>query len=99
MHPSEELPEQETAVGGTCGGESSSLLRAEDDISRARSATSREPDSFFVFSHKHTVRQNISSRGKGNHLLGLQWERALAAVDQSFLKKAPHDANVYPRQS
>ncbi|MPC76045.1 hypothetical protein E2C01_070446 [Portunus trituberculatus] len=32
MHPSEELPEQETV-----------LFRLEDDVSRARSATSREP--------------------------------------------------------
>ncbi|MPC43725.1 hypothetical protein E2C01_037377 [Portunus trituberculatus] len=47
-----------------------------------------------------------SSRGKGNHLLGLQWERALAAVDGvprpmriSCFKKRPHDTNVCPRQS
>ncbi|MPC95717.1 hypothetical protein E2C01_090941 [Portunus trituberculatus] len=39
IHPSEELPEQETAVGGPCGGESSSLLRPEDDVSRARAET------------------------------------------------------------
>ncbi|MPC29674.1 hypothetical protein E2C01_022920 [Portunus trituberculatus] len=55
MRPSEELAERETAVGGPCGGESSSLLRPEDDVSHAR--------------------------GKGSHLLRLQWERALAAVD------------------
>ncbi|MPC51913.1 hypothetical protein E2C01_045770 [Portunus trituberculatus] len=36
MRPSEELPEQETAVGGPSGGESSSLLRPEDDVSQAR---------------------------------------------------------------
>ncbi|MPC80073.1 hypothetical protein E2C01_074638 [Portunus trituberculatus] len=41
MHPSEE---QETAVGGPCGGKSSFPLRPEDDVSRARSVTSREPD-------------------------------------------------------
>ncbi|MPC79233.1 hypothetical protein E2C01_073749 [Portunus trituberculatus] len=35
----------------------------------------------FVFSHKRTVTQKISSKGKGHHLLGRQWERALAAVD------------------
>ncbi|MPC37227.1 hypothetical protein E2C01_030701 [Portunus trituberculatus] len=35
MHPSEELPEQETAVGGPCGGKSSFLIRPEDDVSRA----------------------------------------------------------------
>ncbi|MPC97508.1 hypothetical protein E2C01_092826 [Portunus trituberculatus] len=61
MRPSEGLPEQKTA----CGGESSSLLRPEDDVSQAR----------------YKVTQKISSTGKGNHLLGLQWERALAAVD------------------
>ncbi|MPC68498.1 hypothetical protein E2C01_062701 [Portunus trituberculatus] len=55
MRPSEALPDQETTVRGTCGGEYSSLLRPEDDVSRAR--------------------------GKGDHLLGLQWERALAGVD------------------
>ncbi|MPC83416.1 hypothetical protein E2C01_078125 [Portunus trituberculatus] len=46
MRPSEELPEQETAAGGSYGGESSFPLRPDDDVSRARSATSREPDSF-----------------------------------------------------
>ncbi|MPC51029.1 hypothetical protein E2C01_044866 [Portunus trituberculatus] len=35
----------------------------------------------FCFSHKQKVTQKISSRGKENHLLGRQWERALAAVD------------------
>ncbi|MPC46243.1 hypothetical protein E2C01_039957 [Portunus trituberculatus] len=92
MGPSEELPEQETAVGCPCGGESSSLVRPEDNVSRARLATSREPDSFLSFPHKRTVTQKISSRGKGNHLLGRQW-------DQSFKKKAPHDVNVCPQQS
>ncbi|MPC38030.1 putative carbonic anhydrase 5 [Portunus trituberculatus] len=52
MRPSEELLEQETAVGGPSGGESSSLLRTEDDVSRARSATSRESE-FFLFSHSY----------------------------------------------
>ncbi|MPC41394.1 hypothetical protein E2C01_034984 [Portunus trituberculatus] len=33
---SEELPEQEADVGGTCGGETPSLLRPEDDVFRAR---------------------------------------------------------------
>ncbi|MPC48000.1 hypothetical protein E2C01_041764 [Portunus trituberculatus] len=55
MRPSKKLPEQETAVTGPCGGESSILLRPEDDVSQAR--------------------------GKGNHLLGRQWERELAAMD------------------
>ncbi|MPC78220.1 hypothetical protein E2C01_072703 [Portunus trituberculatus] len=80
MRPSEELPKQETAVGGLCGGESSFPLRPEDDVSRAGSATSREPE-IFLFYHMYKVTQKISSRGKENHLLGLQWERALAAVD------------------
>ncbi|MPC63841.1 hypothetical protein E2C01_057947 [Portunus trituberculatus] len=35
MRPSE-LSEQETAVGGPCGGESSFPLRPEDDVSSAR---------------------------------------------------------------
>ncbi|MPC88404.1 hypothetical protein E2C01_083306 [Portunus trituberculatus] len=35
----------------------------------------------FVFSHKQTVTQKISSRGKGSHLVGVQLERALAVVD------------------
>ncbi|MPC57726.1 hypothetical protein E2C01_051714 [Portunus trituberculatus] len=39
MRPSEELPEQETAVGGLCGGESPFLVRPEDDVSRARAET------------------------------------------------------------
>ncbi|MPC97943.1 hypothetical protein E2C01_093289 [Portunus trituberculatus] len=59
--------------------------------------TSRGPDS----------NTKNGSKDKGNHLLGLQWEGALAAVDgvprphatQSFKKKAPHDTNVCPRQS
>ncbi|MPC66889.1 hypothetical protein E2C01_061044 [Portunus trituberculatus] len=80
MRLSEELPEQETAVGGPCGGESSFPLRPKDDVSLARSATSREPECF-VFSHKKILTQKISSRDKENHLLGQQWERALAAVD------------------
>ncbi|MPC83437.1 hypothetical protein E2C01_078146 [Portunus trituberculatus] len=36
MRPSEELPEQETAVGDPCGEESFFLLRPEDDVSWAR---------------------------------------------------------------
>ncbi|MPC96635.1 hypothetical protein E2C01_091906 [Portunus trituberculatus] len=39
MRPSEELPEQETAVGGLCGGVSSFPLRPEDDVSRTRAET------------------------------------------------------------
>ncbi|MPC77536.1 hypothetical protein E2C01_071994 [Portunus trituberculatus] len=80
MRPSEELPEQETAVGGPCGGESF-LIRPEDDISRARSAISREPEIFLCFPIRKKVTQEISSRGKGNHLLRRQWERVLTAVD------------------
>ncbi|MPC58331.1 hypothetical protein E2C01_052329 [Portunus trituberculatus] len=81
MRPLEELPEQETAVGGPCGGESSFPLRPEDDVPRARSATSREPDSFLCFPIKKNSNTKNGSRGKGSHLLGLQWEEALAAVD------------------
>ncbi|MPC30757.1 hypothetical protein E2C01_024026 [Portunus trituberculatus] len=74
MRPSEELLEQETAVGGCCGSYSDLKM------------TYRGP-----------VTQKISSRGKGNHLLGRQWERALAAVPMltnrfEKKKKAPHDA-------
>ncbi|MPD06956.1 hypothetical protein E2C01_102794 [Portunus trituberculatus] len=47
--PSEELPEQETAAGAPCGGQSSFPLRPEDDVSRTRSATSREPECFLCF--------------------------------------------------
>ncbi|MPC77304.1 hypothetical protein E2C01_071755 [Portunus trituberculatus] len=35
----------------------------------------------FVFNHMYKVTQKIGSRDKGNHLLGLQWEGALVAVD------------------
>ncbi|MPC48518.1 hypothetical protein E2C01_042292 [Portunus trituberculatus] len=50
MHPSEELPEQETAVGGICGGESSSLLIPEDDVSRARLAPGAKETTYWDYS-------------------------------------------------
>ncbi|MPC76195.1 hypothetical protein E2C01_070602 [Portunus trituberculatus] len=42
MRPSEDLPEQETAVGGHCGGEYSFLLRPEDDVSWASAKTASQ---------------------------------------------------------
>ncbi|MPC15981.1 hypothetical protein E2C01_008787 [Portunus trituberculatus] len=49
------------------------------------------------------LHQKISCRGKENHLLGRQWERALAAVDgiphphvdQSFKKKRPYMMRMF----
>ncbi|MPC96323.1 hypothetical protein E2C01_091575 [Portunus trituberculatus] len=81
MHSSEELPEQETAVRGPCGGESSFLLRPEDDVSWARSATSRE-----------RARETTYSDDNGNERW-LPWTGYLVPMQTNrSKKKARHDA-------
>ncbi|MPC96704.1 hypothetical protein E2C01_091979 [Portunus trituberculatus] len=79
MRPSEELPEQETTVGGPSGGESSFLLRPEDYVSWARSATSREPE---------RARETTYWDNNGNERW-LPWVGYLVPMRTNLLKKGP----------
>ncbi|MPC28641.1 hypothetical protein E2C01_021850 [Portunus trituberculatus] len=87
--PSEELPEQETAVGSTYRGKSPSLPRPEDDILQARSATSREPDIIAPGARETTYWDDIGSER------WLPWTGYLVPMWTSHLKKRPHMMRMF----
>ncbi|MPC62863.1 hypothetical protein E2C01_056953 [Portunus trituberculatus] len=78
-----------TVVGDPCGGESSFLLRPEDDVSRARSATSQEPE---------RARETTYWDDNGSERW-LLWTGYLVPMRTNRFKKRPHMMqNVCPRQ-
>ncbi|MPC51169.1 hypothetical protein E2C01_045010 [Portunus trituberculatus] len=102
--PSEELPERDTAVGGACGGECPSLLRPEDDVSRARSATSREPGTFLYFPINIKSHKRIAPGARGTTYWDyngnerwLPWTGYLVPMRTSRFnkKKKPHMMRMF----
>ncbi|MPC63720.1 hypothetical protein E2C01_057822 [Portunus trituberculatus] len=79
MRPSEELPQQETAVGGPCVGESSFPLRIEADVSRASYTRARETTYW-------------DYKGRERWLL---WTGYLVPMRTSRFKKMPHMIRMF----